>query len=195
MDRPPPTKFDLTLLSDRQFNQIFDRIDDPETGLALLSKRPGPGEETPEQALNYIFWLGQFTYWRNWLAGDVLAVVGAEMHCALVKRPPPTWLCRAVHLLAMPDAEKRACRAMEKAALRYQAVELVRGQGKVQGDEIFEEAAKQLAGTNAEGSAETMRKSHQLIERAGDGHAVTLQNYKRAVEWRDRRRGNKKILG
>jgi len=193
MDRPPPTKFDLTLLSDREFNQVFDRIDDPETGLALLSKRPGPGEETPEQALNYIFWLGQFTYWRNWLAGDALAVVGAEMHCALVKRPPPAWLCRAVHLLAMPDAEKRACRAMEKAALRYQAVELVRGQGKVQGDEVFEEAAKRVAGTNAEGSAETMRKSHQLIERAGDGHAVTLQNYKRAVEWRDRRRGSKKF--
>jgi len=177
----------------KNFNQILDEVQDPETGFALLSNRPGPDEETPKQALDYIFWLGQFTYWRDSLAGNALAVAGAAMHCALVKRPLPAWLCRAIHLRCMPDAEKRACRDMAKHALRYQAVELVRCQEKAQGDEVFEEAAKLVVGTDAEGDAETVRKSHQLIRRAGNGHVVTLQNYKREVRVRDRRR--KKKLG
>jgi hypothetical protein len=198
MDQLPSTGFneihvDLTLLSEREFNRALDHTNDPETGLALLSKRSPPGKETPERTLSYTFWLGQFTYWRDWLAGDALAVAGAQMLCTLSKRPPPAWLCRAVHLLCMSDDKKRACRAMERHALRYQAVELVRRQGKICGDEIFEEAAKRVAGTNAAGDAETVRKSHQLIRHAGDDYGVTLQNYQREIERRNRRRRRKKF--
>jgi len=99
-DMDQPASSELNLIPD------FNLIPDPETGLALLAKCPAA--ETAEQALDRLFWHSQFTYWRNSLAGDRLAVAAAQMHCVLVKRLPPTWLCRAVHKLCMPDAEKRA---------------------------------------------------------------------------------------
>ena len=52
---------------------------------------------------------------------------------------------------------------------------------KVHGDAVWEEAAKLVADTDAEASAETVRKSHALIRRAG-GALVTLPNYRREVE-------------
>ena len=61
---------------------------------------------------------------------------------------------------------------------------------KVRGDAIWREAAKILAGTDVEASAETVRKSYTLIKRAG-GAQVTLPSYRREVEERDRRRKNK----
>jgi hypothetical protein len=80
-------------------------------------------------------------------------------------------------------------------------VELVRGQlpndprnykREVRGDNVWAEAAKLVAGTNAEALADTVRKSHQLIERAGIKHAdtmtITLQSYRREVGERDRHR-------
>jgi len=177
-------------------------IPDPETGLALLAKCPAA--ETAEQALDRLFWHSQFTYWRNSLAGDRLAVAVAQMHCVLAKRLPPTWLCRAVHKLCMPDAEKRACDDLRKHVLRWQAVELVRGRHpndprnftrKVQGDAVWEEAAKLVAGTDAEADTYTVRKSHALIRdasiRRGNVLEVTVQSYRRAVETRDRPRCRK----
>jgi hypothetical protein len=164
----------------------LDLIEDPETGLALLSKLPS--NQTPEQALNRLFWQIQFTEWQNWLAGDTMAVWRALSACALGRRHPPTWLCRAVHILCMPDTDKRACGDLAKHVRRSEAVELVRRQGKAQGDAVWEEAAKLVAGTDAEGGAEAVRKSHQLIRRAGDGIAVTLANYRREVERHTRQR-------
>jgi hypothetical protein len=190
MGQQPPIKLN------RKLDWTLDEVQDPETGLTLLSNRPGPGEETPEQTFNYIFWHGHFTYWRDWLAGNRLAVALALMHCAMFKMPPPTWLCKAVHLLCMPDNEKRACDAIRKHFLRWQAVELVRGrfpgdprnsEKEVCGDDIWVEAAKLVADTDAEADPETVRKSHTLIKRAG-GIETTLPSYRRAVEMRDRGR-------
>ncbi|HEY5965355.1 MAG TPA: hypothetical protein VIU42_15170 [Xanthobacteraceae bacterium] len=175
----------------------FDRIKDPETGLALLSKRSG--EETPEQGRTRLFWQFQFMQWRDWRAGDVLAVARAIGCCSHLNRPPPRWLCKAsVELCerSMSDDEKRAYGDLTKHLLRWQAAEQVRGRRpfdshiykkKVRGDAVWTEAAKMLAGTEIKRSPETMRQSHRLIRRAG-GEQVTLPSYRRAVEERDRRR-------
>jgi hypothetical protein len=65
----------------------------------------------------------------------------------------------------------------------------------VRGDAVWAEAAKLVAGTGAEASAETVRKSHALVRRAG-GAEVTLANYRREVERemekRERRRKKNK---
>jgi hypothetical protein len=106
----------------------------------------------------------------------------------------------------MPDAEKRACDDLRKHVLRWQAEELVRGRHPndprnfktiVQGDAVWGEAAKLVAGTDAEADAYTVRKSHALIRdamiRRGNLMEVTVQSYKHAVETRDRPRQRKKI--
>ena len=172
-------------------------IQDPETGLALLAKCPS--EETPGQALTRQFWQTQFTLWRDWRAGDVWAISHAVICCAFYKRPPPLWLCRASHELCercLPADEKRARGAGMEHFLRWEAVELVRGRytghprnykEKVDGDAAWAEAAKLVAGTDAEAGPEAMRKSHALIRRAG-GALATFPNYRREVEARERRR-------
>ena len=182
-----------------KFARFLDHIEDPETGLALLAKCPAA--ETPEQALERLFWQDQFMHWQRWRAGDVPAAWYAVASCALGKKPPPAWLCRAIHLLCMPDAEKRACDDLTNHVRRWEAVELVRGQlpndprnykREVRGDNVWAEAAKLVAGTNAEALADTVRKSHQLIEHAGIKHAdtmtITLQSYRREVGERNRHR-------
>jgi hypothetical protein len=79
---------------------------------------------------------------------------------------------------------------------RWETAELVRRRPpgdphnrkkKVKSDAVWEEAAKLVAGTDATANAETMRKSHQLIKRAG-GSQVSLPSYKRAANERYRRR-------
>ena len=180
-------------------DRIFDQIDDPETGLELLAK--GPRGETPAQVLNDLFWQSQFTYWRDWLAGNVQAVALALMYCALGKKSPPAWLCRAVHELCTPDGEKRAWGELASHMQRWHAVELVRGrcpgdprnyQKKVHPDDVWEEAATLVAGTDAEASAETVRKSHALIRRAG-GVQVTLSSYRHELKVREGRRRKSKV--
>lgn len=194
----------LSIKSDRTLGRILDEAQDPETGLALLAKYPGPAEQTPEQNLNCLFWHDQFTHWQNWLAGDMKAIWYALCSCTLSRRPPPTWLCKAVHKLCMPDPEKRECNDLANHVRRWEAVELVRGRlpndprnykKKVHGDVVWAEAAKLVADTDAEALADTVRKSHQLIEHAGIKHAdtmtITVQNYRRAVKTRDRPRRRK----
>jgi hypothetical protein len=180
-----------------KFDRFLDHIEDPETGLALLANRPG--EETPEQALNRLFWQDQFTHWQNWRAGDVTAVWYALCSCALSRRPPPTWLCKAVGKLCercLSDDEKRAYGDLKKHIRRWEAVEVVRGQYPgdprnykrgMLGDAVWEEAAKLVADTDAEALADTVRKSYALIKNAG-GHDVTLQSYKREIKERLRPR-------
>ena len=99
----------------------------------------------------------------------------------------------------MSDAEKRARRAINKHWHCWKAVKLVRGRHPndprnfktmVQGDAVWAEAAKLMADIDTEVDAETMRKSYQLIERAG-GSQVTLPSYKREVAKRDRHRKKK----
>jgi hypothetical protein len=180
-------------------DRALDEIEDPEVGLALLSKRPSG--ETPEQALNLLFWQIQFTEWRNWLQGDVLAIARAIAICSIgkSKKPPPTWLSKAVGGLClqhMSRHDKRAKRKMLEHFRRWETAELVRrGRAgdplnrnkKVRGDAVWEETAELLAGTIAKGDEETMRKSHQLIKRAG-GSQATLPSYKQAANVRYQRR-------
>ena len=61
-----------SIKSDRILNRILDEAQDPETGLALLAKYSG--EATPKQVNKHLFWQFQFMQWRDWRAGDVLAV-------------------------------------------------------------------------------------------------------------------------
>src|SRR5262245_3814119 len=177
-----------------KLDRILNQAEDPETGLALLSKRPHPNQQTPEQNLECYFWQDQFTHWRDFRAGEVLAVWRAAASCALSKRPPPAWLCRAIEELCrqcMSDDEKHAYSELAKHRLRWEAVECVRGrytghprnyQRKVQGDAVWAEAAKLVAdadtNVDARADVETVRKSHALIWRAG-GHNVTLQSSRR----------------
>jgi hypothetical protein len=122
-----------------------------------------------------------------------------------LSRPPPRWLWDAIHELCercRSDDEKRAYRDGVKHFRRWRAVELVRGRRpgdpdnykkKVRGDDVWAEAAKLLAGTDAEGSsAETVKKSHALIRRAG-GALASLPNYRREVQARGRRRKEKNL--
>jgi hypothetical protein len=183
-------------------DEIFDQIEDPEVGLALLTKLP---TETPERSLNRLFWQIQFTNLRDWLAGDVLAVGRALTTCMLgKKRPSPTWLCRAVNELCvqhMSPSDKNDYTNMMEHFMRWEAAERAHRQllkdprnrkMKVHNKTVLAEAVKMLVGTKAECGEETVKKSHLLIKRAG-GSQVTLENYKRAVEKRDRGRSRKKI--
>ena len=179
-------------------------IGDPETGLALLAKCSAA--KTPEQEQERQFWQLQFTDWRDWLAGDVLAVARGVTDCSLFNRPPPFWLLKAnvsLCMQSMSDADKRSRRDIQKHWLRWKAVKLVLGRHpndprnykrKVQGDAVWEEAAKLVADTDPEVQADTVKKSYALIRHAG-GTQVTLPSYRREVEERDRPRRRKKKLG
>jgi len=182
-----------------KLDQILNEIQDPETGLALLAKRPEGA--TPEQAHHLLFWQIQFMQWRDWLSGDVLAVGRATASCALSRKPVPFWLSRAINELCMQHMsphEKAVYINMRKHSIRWEVAELEqrrRRRGdlrnrkkKTRGDTGWEAATvEKLAGTNAECGEETVKKSHQLIQRAG-GAQVTLASYKRAVKARDQRR-------
>jgi hypothetical protein len=92
---------------------VLDLIEDPEEGIALLSKeRTGwwggldafeiwggwpiePPSETPESRTLRKFWQFQFTQWRYWLAGDSLAIPRAIYCCRVMHQPPPRWLVDA----------------------------------------------------------------------------------------------------
>jgi hypothetical protein len=178
-------------------------IRDPEVGLALLAKCPAA--KTPEQTREHQFWQLQFTDWRDWLAGDVLAVSRGITDCWLFKQPPPFWLLKAISSLChgrMSDGEIHDCSTMNTHYQRWKAVKLVRGRhpkdprnykDPVQGDAVWAEAAKLVAGTEAEGIPDTMKKSHALIRRGG-GARITLPSYKRAIKKRVRPRRHKKKI-
>src|SRR5215475_7986982 len=152
-------------------------IEDPETGLALLAKCPAA--ETSEEKRERQFWQLQFVAWRDWRAGDTLAVSRAVIDCALFIRSPPFWLQKAsvsLGMQCMSDGEKRSRRDMNEHFLRWKAVKLVRGQHpkdprnfkrKVHPDDVWEEAAKLVAGTDPEVRPGTVRTSYALIRRAG----------------------------
>jgi hypothetical protein len=178
-----------------KLDQILDQVEDPEAGLELLSKRPEG--ETPEQAVNLLFWQIQFMQRRDWQQGDVLAVSRALIICSLGKKPPPNWLCKAIHELCarhMSPHDKRANRRLLEHFRRWEAAALVRYERRVCGDDIWAAAAAKLAGTSAECNEDTVRKSHQLIKRAG-GNQVTLPSYKHVANegYRRRKKPTRKI--
>ena len=82
-----------------QSSSDLNLIQDPETGLALLSKCAG--QETPEQERERQFWQLQFMAWRDWRADDVLAVSRALTDGSLFDRPPPFWLLKACSSLCV----------------------------------------------------------------------------------------------
>jgi len=139
----------MDLLSSSDLNLIGD----PEAGLALLAKCSAA--KTPEQKQERQFW--QVTDWRDWLAGDVLAVARGVNDCRACNRPPPFWLSKAsleLGMQSMSAAERRARRDIQKHWHRWKAVMLVRGRHpndprnfkkKVRGDAVWKEAAKLLA--------------------------------------------------
>jgi hypothetical protein len=102
---------------DQPSSIIFDLIGDPETGLALLAKRPG--EETPEQERERQFWQLQFMQWRDWRAGDVLAVARALTDCSLFNEflPCNEEVARLAEFLSVTErAAKEAGRAYPEIA-------------------------------------------------------------------------------
>src|SRR5262249_43948620 len=89
---------------DQPSSDELNLIQDPENGLALLTKRPA--EETPAQELQRLFWEAQFTHWRDKAAetppGDALIV--------LLQQVEPGRRLRAAvaldaNLLPLPDNE------------------------------------------------------------------------------------------
>jgi hypothetical protein len=208
-DQHPPIKLDLDRIWDpetglssfpqRQFDWILDHIEDPETGLAALAKRRA--KVTQEQALSCLFWQIQFTQWRDYRAGDALAVWRAAASCALGKRPPPAWLCKAISECCwqgMPAAERRERVDLAKHQMHWEAVQLVLGrlkghplnyEEKVHPDEVFTEAAKLVADTDAKAGADMVKKSYQMIKRAG-GMNATLQSYRREKARKPRGKNN-----
>jgi hypothetical protein len=178
---------------DRIPDWVLDQIRDPEFGLALLAKHP------PEQEQDRQFWQLQFTYMRDWQAGDTLALGHALVDCKLFNKPLPFWLLKAhseLYVRGMSAAEKRSRGDMVTHFLRWKAVKLVRGRHPndprnfekgVRGDSVWEEAAKLLTDTDPGVDAFTVRKSYTLIERAG-GASVTLSSYRREVKKRDQGR-------
>jgi hypothetical protein len=215
MDQQPPSKIDqfldqnydkfwnpetgLPSFPQRQFDSILDHIEAPDIGLAWLAKRPA--KMTPEQALSCLFWQNQFTEWRNWLAGDELAVWRALMASKLGNKEAPIWAVRAVYKLSVSPADRRARDDMENHCWRALAKELVRGrvpghplnyERPVRGDDVDKEAAKLAAEMGIKGGADAVHASCTLINNAmttwNGFQAVTLQSYKDAVRFRDRNR-------
>ena len=159
---------------------------DPATGLRLISNPPP--QETEEQARKRLFWQFMFRQQLAWLAGDSLAIAKSVTACSDLGEPPPDWLLNAVLSFVdrrMTDAERRRSRELVNHQLRWEAVLLVRGTGtsKLAWDKCWETAADMLAGSNAEGSAETVRASYKLIQAAG-GESCTLETYLRVVQGR-----------
>jgi hypothetical protein len=166
---------------------------DPAAGLALLSDRPG---ETSEQRRKRLFWKFMFAQRLAWLAGDTLAIARAVAACSRLHEPPPRWLEDAINThidRRMSAAEKRQQRDLASHLMRWEAVLLARGgrpwdarnnEGGMPWDDCWPAASDMLAGTEAESSAETVRGSYKLIQKAGGEH-TTLETYRRALRRAD----------
>src|SRR5262245_2385513 len=122
----------------------LDDIQDPEAGLALLSKeRTGwwggldafeiwggwpieQSSETPESRKLRKFWRFQFECWRDWLAGDSLAIPRAIYCCRIENQRPPRWLMDASVEFAeqgLSDTERERQNDFARHYRRWEAVE------------------------------------------------------------------------
>src|SRR5262245_22047037 len=175
----------------------LDDILDPEQGLALISKEPP--NETPEQRKLRRHWLYQFECWRDWLAGDSLAIPRAIYGCRVTHQPPPRWLIDASLQFAergmLPkerDAQTDFARhhrrwELVQASIRRHdklQVESPRRSGSFKEDPV-ERAAEILNRSEPAVSDDTIRDSHRFINDAGGAHA-TFESYRREAHKRNR---------
>src|SRR5262249_57859635 len=102
----------------------LDDIRDPEAGLAALSK--DPPNETPESRKLRKLWQFQFKCWRDWLAGDSLAIPRAIYCCRNENQRPPRWLMNASVEFAeqgLSDTERERQNDFARHYRRWEAVE------------------------------------------------------------------------
>src|SRR5262249_15379862 len=102
----------------------LDDIRDPEAGLAALSK--DPPNETPESRKLRKLWQFQFKCWRDWLAGDSLAIPRAIYCCRNENQRPPRWLMDASVEFAeqgLSDTERERQNDFARHYRRWEAVE------------------------------------------------------------------------
>jgi len=175
----------------------LDDILDPEQGLALISKEPP--NETPEQRKLRRHWLYQFECWRDWLAGDSLAIPRAIYGCRVTHQPPPRWLIDASLQFAergMLPKERDAQTDFARHHRRWELVQAsIRRHDKLQvesprragsfKEDPVERAAEILNRTEPAVSDDTIRDSHRFINDAGRAHA-TFESYRREAHKRNR---------
>ena len=163
---------------------MLDDIQDPEAGLALLSKRPD--EETPEQAHRRRFWTFLFNEWRDGLAGDTLAFLRTLLACNYEGEPPPRGLVNALiarEVERMSREERQDLAAMARHKARWEAMRAALAEG--QSYEAARAAASvRLAGSDAAGEPRTVRESYEIINDAG-GERASLTGYRRARQRRN----------
>jgi hypothetical protein len=180
----------------------FDKID-PAVGYELLAKPPDHGQETLEQKRKRVFWRLMFGCQLAWEAGDSLAIARAVRVCRIFHELLPRWLTRATMELVdcrMSPAERREQSALVIHTMRWRAVtglrdpkrwpydrgelsqrrkKLLVGAPKLTWEKCWSGAAEILDGTEACGSAATIRASYMLIKHAG-GERTTLESYRAA---------------
>jgi len=175
----------------------LDDIQDPEAGLAALSK--DPPNETPESRKLRKFWQFQFECWRDWLAGDSLAIPRAIYCCRITHQPPPRWLVDASLQFAergMFPKERDTQTDFARHHRRWELVEAsIRRHDKLQvgsprradsfKEDPVERAAEIWNQTEPAVSDDTIRDSHRLINEAG-GVRATFESYRRVAHKRNR---------
>ena len=163
---------------------MFDNIQDPEAGLALLSKHPDEG--TPEQIHRRRFWTFLFNQWRDGLAGDTIAFLRALLACNYEGEPPPRGLVNALfarEIERMAKEERQDHAAMHRHKARWKAMRAALAEG--QSYETARAAASaRLAGSDAAGLPRTVRESYEIINEAG-GERASLTGYRRARQRRN----------
>jgi hypothetical protein len=195
-------------MSDDTKKIALDRIEDPEQGVALLSK--DPPDETPEQRKLRKFWLFQFECWRDWLAGDSLAIPRAIHCCYVARQLPPRWLVNASVEFAergLSGAEKERQNDFARHYARWEAVEASKRRERYEREELrtkspkvrrrlpprmssddhFHRAADVLDKSEAVASVDTIIGSYKLIQYAGGANA-TFESYRRAAKKFNRHR-------
>jgi hypothetical protein len=179
----------------------LDDIQDPEVGLALVSGEPP--NDTPEQRMVRKFWRSQFEQWRDWKAGDSLAIPRAIHCCRITNRPPPRWLDEASVESAerrMSSDERERQNDFARHLARWEAVVASHQRERelrakspdaphVSWADHFERAAEAeiLSREGAVADSTTVGGSYKLIQRAG-GRNATLESYKREAQKFNRRR-------
>ena len=177
----------------------LDDIQDPEAGLAALSK--DPPNETPESRKLRKFWQFQFECWRDWLAGDSLAIPRAIYCCHVVGHPPPRWLVDASVEFAergMSPKELERQNDFARHHRRWQAVEAAKRRNHEQRvkyprraslsrEDPYEKAVEILSRDEAEPNVLTITGSHKLIQEAG-GTGATFESYRQVARRHNRRR-------
>jgi hypothetical protein len=129
----------------------------------------------------------------RWQAGDITAVARAIQECHRAKQPPPWWLVDAAKTLtvaAMAEKEKRLRRDWNIHQRRWEALTELRDRrdefaerGDDRGatwERAREAVSDLLKGSAAEGSADAIKRSYDLVQVAG-GADATFESYKKKL--------------